>query len=81
MGIPLSKMGFCKRSRLDVKFLMTQGDPALAGSSPRHIGTLPTNKEDLFKYDLIILGDVPSGYFSNEQIELMDELVKEEEDL
>ena len=63
--------------RLDVKFLMTQGDPALAGSSPRHIGTLPTNKEDLFKYDLIILGDVPSGYFSNEQIELMDELVKE----
>ena len=63
--------------RLDVKFLMTQGDPALAGSSPRHIGTLPTNKEDLFKYDLIIIGDVPSGYFSNEQIELMDELVKE----
>jgi len=63
--------------RLDVKFLMTQGVPALAGSSPRHIGTLPTNKEDLFKYDLIILGDVPSGYFSNEQIELMDELVKE----
>ena len=63
--------------RLDVKFLMTQGDPALAGSSPRHIGSLPTSKEDLFKYDLIILGDVPAGYFNNDQIELMDELVKE----
>ena len=35
--------------RLDVKFLMTQGDPALAGSSPRHIGGLPTSREDLFK--------------------------------
>ena len=63
--------------RLDVRFLMTEGDPALAGSSPRHIGTLPTNKEDLFKYDLIILGDVPSGYFNTDQIELIDELVKE----
>ena len=63
--------------RLDVRFLMTQGDPALAGSSPRHIGSLPTNKEDLFKYDLVILGDVPSGYFNTDQIELIDELVKE----
>ncbi|MEE3177027.1 MAG: hypothetical protein VX269_06720, partial [Verrucomicrobiota bacterium] len=63
--------------RLDVRFLMTQGDPALAGSSPRHIGSLPPNKEDLFKYDLIILGDVPAGYFNTEQLELIDELVKE----
>ncbi|MEC9036290.1 MAG: hypothetical protein VX588_05665, partial [Verrucomicrobiota bacterium] len=63
--------------RLDVRFLMTQGDPALAGSSPRHIASLPPNKEDLFKYDLIILGDVPAGYFNTEQLELIDELVKE----
>ena len=63
--------------RLDVRFLMTDGDPALAGSSPRHIGALPQNKEDLFKYDLIILGDVPAGYFNTEQLELIDELVKE----
>jgi uncharacterized membrane protein len=63
--------------RLDVRFLMTQGDPALAGSSPSHIGALPQNKEELFKYDLIILGDVPAGYFNTEQLELIDELVKE----
>ena len=63
--------------RLDVRFLMTQGDPALAGSSPRHISRFPQNKEDAFEYDLIILGDVPAGYFKTEQIELIHEMVRE----
>ena len=63
--------------RLDVRFLMTQGDPALASASPQHIGRLPQNKEDLFEYDLIILGDVPAGYFKADEIELIEELIGE----
>ncbi|MFN0125477.1 MAG: hypothetical protein ACKV19_02195 [Verrucomicrobiales bacterium] len=63
--------------RLDVKFLMTQGDPALAGSSPRHIGRFPQDPAEALKFDLIIIGDVPASYFNATQTELIQQLVKE----
>ncbi len=63
--------------RLDVKFLMTQGDPTLAGSSPRHIGRFPQDPAEALKYDLIIIGDVPASYFNAAQTELIQQLVKE----
>ncbi|MEM7262772.1 MAG: hypothetical protein AAF488_12335, partial [Planctomycetota bacterium] len=62
--------------RLDVTFLMTQGDPTLAKTSPRHISRFPENAEDVLKFDLIILGDVPSKYFSGTQLDLMEQLVR-----
>ncbi|MFP6899985.1 MAG: hypothetical protein VCA36_03515 [Opitutales bacterium] len=62
--------------RLRVRFLMTQGDKYLAATSPRHLGAFPSKAEDILKYDLVILGDVRSSYFSNEQINWLDELVK-----
>jgi hypothetical protein len=63
--------------RLDVQFLMTQGDPALAGSSPHHIGRFPEDPKEALKYDLIILGDVPATYFNAAQTDLIQKLVKE----
>ena len=63
--------------RLDVQFYMTQGDPTLAQTSNQHIGRFPQNKEIAFGYDLIIIGDVPSGKFSADEIKLIEELVKE----
>lgn len=63
--------------RLDVKFLMTQGDPALAGSSPRYIAKFPLDPAEALKYDLIILGDVPASTFNSAQTELIQKLVKE----
>jgi len=63
--------------RLQVQFLMTQGDPALAASSPLHIGRFPEDPKDALKYDLIILGDVPASYFNTAQTQLIEKLVRE----
>ena len=63
--------------RLDVQFYMTQGDPTLAQTSSQHIGRFPQNKETAFGYDLIIIGDVPAGKFTTDEIKLIEELVKE----
>lgn len=62
--------------RLNVRFLMTQGDKYLAATSPRHLGAFPSKAEEMLKYDLVILGDVRSSFFSVEQIDWMEELVK-----
>lgn len=63
--------------RLQVEFLMTQGDPALAASSPLHIGRFPEDPKVALKYDLIILGDVSSSYFNTAQTQLIEKLVRE----
>jgi uncharacterized membrane protein len=62
--------------RLNVRFLMTQGDKYLAATSPRHLGAFPSEAEDMLSYDLVILGDVSASFFSNEQVRWMEELVK-----
>ncbi len=62
--------------RLNVRFLMTQGDKHLAETSPRHIGGFPTKAEDLLNIDLVILGDVNAKYFTSDQITWMENLVK-----
>lgn len=45
--------------RIEPKFVLVEGDPALARApgSP-YLAAFPANKEELFKYDLVILGDV-----------------------
>jgi hypothetical protein len=60
-----------------VKFLMTQGDKELAAASPDYIAKYPDTPEEAFSYDLIILGDVPSWYFTTPQLERMVQLVRE----
>jgi uncharacterized membrane protein len=45
--------------RLDVKCWLLQGDPAIAeGEGSPYVKNFPQTKEELFKYDLVILGDV-----------------------
>jgi len=63
--------------RLDVKFLLTEGDPELARASDRYIGQYPRDPAEAFAYDLVILGDVPAGYFSTVQLERIEQLVRE----
>ena len=62
--------------RLNVRFLMTQGDKYLAATSPRHLGVFPSEVEEMNTYDLIILGDVSASFFTNDQVRWMEELVK-----
>ena len=62
--------------RLNVRFLMTQGDKHLAATSPRHLGAFPSKAEEILDIDLVILGDVSSRYFKPEQLQWMEDLVK-----
>ena len=62
--------------RLNVRFLMSQGDKYLAATSPRHLGVFPSEAEEMLTYDLVILGDVSASFFTNDQIRWMEELVK-----
>jgi hypothetical protein len=62
--------------RLEVKFLMTQGDPNLAAISPYHVAKYPEDAAAALKNDLVILGDVPAAYFTAAQIDRIEELVK-----
>ncbi len=62
--------------RLDVTFLMTQGDPELARTSSQHLGKFPDDVKSTFKYDLIILGDVHYNYFKASQRKLIDDHVR-----
>jgi len=63
--------------RLDVKFLLTQGDPDLALASPEYLTGYPEDPEAAFGFDLVILGDVPSTYFNQAQMELIVRNVRE----
>jgi hypothetical protein len=58
-------------SRLDVKFLMTKGDPDLAKYSEEYISEFPAIGESKLDFDLVILGDVNAGYFQQKQMEWM----------
>lgn len=60
--------------RLDVRFLMTQGDPDLARYSPQYIDRFPDDVA-AFAFDMVILGDVPFSYFTPQQVERMHKLV------
>ncbi len=63
--------------RLEVKFLMTQGDRDLAKASDRYLERFPEVAGEAFVFDLVILGDVPASYFSPAQFARMEQLVRE----
>jgi len=63
--------------RLDVRFLVTEGDQAMATRTAHHIAALPTSEQQLFEYDLVILGDVPASYFTTPQLDAIRKLVRE----
>ena len=55
--------------RIDPKFLLLQADPELsrATGSP-YIEKFPATKDELFKYDLVIIGDVEAKAFTQEHL-------------
>ena len=62
--------------RIDAKFLLLEADPKLAkaAGSP-YIDKFPAQKEELFKYDLVIIGDVDPKAFDPAQTDAMSEFV------
>ncbi|HEY3898631.1 MAG TPA: hypothetical protein VGM54_08465 [Chthoniobacter sp.] len=62
--------------RIELKCWLAEGDPTIAGGegSP-YLKAFPETKEDLFKYDLIIVGDVGPKDIGAAQIDWLGEFV------
>jgi hypothetical protein len=64
--------------RIDIDFLLSNADPRVLNSGKPYISNFPLTREKFFgaKYNLIILGDVSSTFFTKEQMEWIQEFVK-----
>jgi hypothetical protein len=62
--------------RISPKFVLAEADPTiLEAEDTPYLGQFPTDREVLFKADLVILGDVDPAFLPPEAIQLLDELV------
>jgi hypothetical protein len=62
--------------RVEASFLLVNGDPGVLQSGPPFVPALPA-RDQLFRYDLIILGDVAASYFGPERLEWLRDYVNE----
>lgn len=64
--------------RLDTSFLLVNADAKVLNSGKPFIPAFPATREKFFeaKYNLIVLGDVPAGYFGKEHLEWIRDFVK-----
>lgn len=63
--------------RINATFIATRAQPELAQNSSEYIAEFPEGREEAFSYDLVILGDVDSSFFSAEAFLRLEELIKE----
>jgi len=63
--------------RINAKFIATRAQSGMAQLSSDYIARFPEDAEDAFKYDLVILGDVESSFFTPAEFARLDELVRE----
>lgn len=62
--------------RIDLKCWLAEGDPSIAeGKDSPYIKTFPQTKDELFKYDLVILGDVGPKDIGTAQMDWLGEFV------
>ena len=63
--------------RINATFIASNVGPEVARNSPEHIERFPSKREEAFSYDLVILGDVDAGFFAEEELELLEELIRD----
>jgi hypothetical protein len=63
--------------RLNTTFISSSAGPEFARNSPEYIERFPSKREEAFKYDLVILGDVDSAFFTADELGLLEELVRD----
>lgn len=63
--------------RLNVKFISTRADRELARSSRSYLARFPEDRKEAFNFDLVILGDVNPEFFEGEELNRLEELVRE----
>lgn len=63
--------------RINATFIASNMGPELARNSPEHIERFPVKRDEAFKYDLVILGDVDADFFTPEELGLLEELIRD----
>lgn len=63
--------------RINATFISSNAGPEVARNSPEHIERFPDDREDAFQYDLVILGDVDASFFTDEELGLLEELIRD----
>jgi hypothetical protein len=71
-------MAMLKRDpRINATFVATRAQPEMARNSSEYITRFPEKREEAFKYDLVILGDVDAAFFTADEFLRLEELVKD----
>ena len=63
--------------RINATFVASNVGPEVARNSPEHIERFPDDRDDAFRYDLVILGDVDASFFTEEELGLLEELIRD----
>lgn len=63
--------------RMDVKFIITEGDQDLAKHDEHYLTRFPLEADQAFAFDLVILGDVDPKLFQKEELDRIEELIRE----
>ncbi len=63
--------------RFKTTFVATKAKAEMSRSSSEYIERFPELREEAFVYDLVILGDVDAEFFTDEEFNLLEELIKE----
>jgi len=64
--------------RIRAKFIMAGAKPQLARLAKEYVSRFPEGPEEAFSYDLVILGDVRSSFFTDEQMLRIEQLVRDQ---
>lgn len=71
------KNAILRDKQIEFSCLLTAGNPAPGGEGNVPIDGFPTDEQSLFKYDILIIGDVPRSYFSDLQLENIRHFVED----
>lgn len=64
--------------RIEVKCLLFEGDQAITrGDKTPYLSQFPANRDELFKYDLIVFGDVAPKFLSLNQLDMLTHFVSD----
>lgn len=72
------KNAILRDTSLDFGCILLSGDDAAAGGEGNFpVNGFPQNEKELFEYDIIVLGDVPRSYFSEQQLLSLRQFVED----
>ena len=63
--------------RVEARFWLSQGDKEAMAAGPPFLPAFPANREELFAYDLLVLGDLPASALTTVQLEAIRDFVAE----